>query len=228
MSQWAVLAVYLAIGLLFVFAGPIARNRKRERVEREWDQLHTTWKSIIHFFSIALGVFVLWPLFLSRRRGEVQNWIRAIQKRHASSLPHDVYQQIMACLPQARRADFQKRLSELGYVVTGLVKDVEGTEIAIAVTSLSVTSPFTGIPLTLIQQLATDTASWPRASRMWHLGSADSHSLPPEIREWLTHSDDEIWEFSSDQRSWQNFTGRGGLARVRNRVVIETYVTVLS
>ncbi|GEM_PF-3111389 len=228
MIQWAILAVYFAIGLLFVFTGPIARGRQRERIEREWDQSRRSWKSKIGSFSIALGAFIFWPLFLSRKSGEVQNWVRSIQERHTGSLPHNAYQEVMAHLPQSRRADFQKQLSELGYVVTGLVKDVEGTGFAIAITRLSVTSPFSDIPLTLVQRLAPDISSWPLASRMWHLGNDDSRSLPPKIRGWLTHSDDEIWEFLSDQRSWENLAGRGGLARVRNRVVIEIYVTVLS
>lgn len=228
MIQWAILAVYFVIGLLLVFAGPIARDRQREQIEREWEQSHTSWKSKIGSFSIALGTFIFWPLFLSRRKGEVQNWIRSIQKRYADSLPYNAYQQVMTHLPHSRRADFQKQLSELGYVVTGLVKDVEGAEFAVAATSLSATSPFSDIPLTLVQPLASDISSWPLPSRMWHLGSNDSHSLPPKIGGWLTHPDDEIWEFLSDQRSWENLAGRGGLARVRNRVVIEIYVTVLS
>jgi len=43
-----------------------------------------------------------------------------------------------------------------------------------------------------------------------------------------TKPDDEVWEFASPPESWKHLAGRAGLALVRERTVIDAYVTLMS
>jgi hypothetical protein len=153
---------------------------------------------------------------------EVHGWIAAVQIGHPHSLPYETYLQIRMQLPWFHEENFRNRLSELGYVITGFAKGPKGEDVPFAARALSV-----GTPFALTQVLSEDISSWPGVAREW-LGIRHLSSLPSAAHEWFANSDDEVWAFSSDAKSWMRLGGRAGVARVRKNVVIDTCTTVMN
>lgn len=211
--------VYLLVGVGSAFFGSGARIRHRQKVIFEWKHDRFVWK----LKALLLGIVVFWPLYLASRRKELGCWISAIQDSYPGSLPYYAYQQVMMSQPEAFRDTLRKCLSELGYVVTGFAADSKTQDVPVAVSIAASDTSFT-----LIRLLDQNVSLWPRATRQLLLGDGDVFSLPPEARQLFAHSDDEVWEFTSDGASWQGAVGRAGLARVQNGVITQICVLAMS
>jgi hypothetical protein len=240
----AVVVGYFAVGLALVFVGPTARLRRSEQEELRW-QAHNQprWKLIAFSCAIALGINILWPVMvISAARTEAASKVdfdifqpRSVQpsaaldrvvsdirNRYSNALPFEDYQEIASKLPWSDREHFDSRLAKLGYVVTGFATGPERQEFAVAVSVLKIGMPF---DLTRLRGRA-DSLPVPRKLAeneisLDPLHGGHSFRLPPK-------PDDEIWEFSSSQDSWAHLAGRAGLALVRERTVIDAYVTMMN
>jgi hypothetical protein len=125
-------------------------------------------------------------------------------------------------LPWSDRERFDRRLAQLGYVVTGFASDPQGQKLAVAVSVLKIGIPFA---LTRLRGRA-DSLPTPRRLAEDEVSLDPLHhglsfQLPPK-------PDDEVWEFSSSQDSWAHLAGRAGLALVRERTVIDAYITMMN
>jgi hypothetical protein len=239
-----VIAGYFSVGLALVFVGPAARLRRREHEKLEWQAYdQPRWKLIAFSCAIALGIVTLWPvLIVSAARTEaaskvdfdllhprsvepsaaLDRWIADIQNRYSNPLPFDDYREISSKLPWSDREHFDSRLAQLGYVVTGFASDPQGQELAVAVSVLKIGIPFA---LTRLRGRA-DSLPTPRrlaedeiALDPHHHGLSFRHPPKPN---------DEVWEFSSSQDSWAHLAGRAGLALVRERTVVDAYITMMN
>jgi hypothetical protein len=245
MVPWMiVIAAYFTVGVALVFVGPAARLRRREHEKLEWrayDQ--PRWKLTAFSCAIALGIVTLWPvLIVSAARTEaaskvdfdlrdplsvepsaaLDRWIADIQNRYSNALPFEDYREIASKLPWIDREHFDSRLAQLGYLVTGFASDPQGQDLAVAVPVLKIGIPFalTGLrgradSLPAPRRLAENEIS------LDPLHHGLSFELPPK-------PDDEVWEFSSSRDSWEHLAGRAGLALVRERTVIDAYVTMMN
>ena len=146
-----------------------------------------------------------------------------IQNRYSNALPFEDYQEIASKLPWTDRERFDSRLAQLGYVITGFATDPQGQDLAVA---LSVALKI-GIPFALTE-LRGRASSLPAPRRL----AENEISLDPphhgELFEFPPKPDDEVWEFSSSRDSWEHLAGRAGLAFVRERTVIDAYVTMMN
>jgi hypothetical protein len=239
-----VVAGYFVVGLALVFVGPTARLRRREQERLKWQEYdHPRWKLIAFSNAIALGIIVLWPVLgVSAARTEaaskvdfdllnprsvepsaaLDRWISDIQNRYSNALPFEDYREMASKLPWSDREHFDHRLAQLGYVVTGFASDPQGQELAVAVPVLKIGIPFT---LTRLRGRA-DSLPMPRRLAENEISLDPLHhglsfQLPPK-------PDDEVWEFSSSQDSWAHLAGRAGLALVRERTVIDAYITMMN
>jgi hypothetical protein len=153
---------------------------------------------------------------------ELSSRISEIRQRYPTSLPFDVYRSVLNNLPWSDKTHFDKQLEELGYVVMGFAKSLDGQEIAVAMSVLKI-----GISIELTR-LRGAVASLPKPRKL----SSNEPSLDPldagiSFRT-AQKPDDEVWDFSSSRDSWQHLAGRAGLALVRDGTVIETYVTLMN
>ena len=113
--------------------------------------------------------------------------------------------------------DIRFRLDQLGYTVTGFARDSNGHDVAVAFRVLQM-----GVPFDLGQFLGkVGTLRTYREGREPHLIRWRSFSLTPL-------PEDEVWEFRSSDESWRYLAGRAGVALVRDKVVIDTFVTVMN
>lgn len=224
MPWMIVLAAYFAVGFTLIFVGPAARARRREQTiwEWEWHPARRPWMQKIILLSIALGTLAYWPVFTPWGKRELHGWIAAVQIWHPRSLPYETYLQIRMELPWFHQENFRRRLSELGWVITGFAKGPNGEDVPVAARALSV-----GTPFALTQVLSEDISSWLGVDREW-LGIRGLSSSPPAAHEWLADSDDEVWAFSSDAASWMRLGGRAGVARVRKNVVTDICTTAMN
>ncbi|MBS0523756.1 MAG: hypothetical protein JSS04_08980 [Proteobacteria bacterium] len=230
---------YLLVGLVLVFVGPAARLRRQEREEIE-RQAHDQprWKLVAFSGTISLGIIIFWPvLAVSAARTEadakahfgllnpdsvepsaaLDRWVSKVQARYSGSLPFEDYREISSKLSWSDQAHFDSRLARLGYVVTGFAIGPEGQEFAVAVTVLKI-----GTPLALTELLGR-AGSLPAEGRfsLNPLQHGLQFRLPPK-------PDDAVWQFSSSPDSWAHLAGRAGLALVRERTVVDAYVTSMS
>jgi len=245
MVSWIIaLAGYFAVGLTLVFIGSAARLRRNELQNLEWHAHgQARWKLIAFSCAIGLGIVVLWPaMVVSAARTEaaskarfglldphpdepsaaLDRWVSEVQSRFSSSLFSEDYREISSRLPWTDGEHFGSRLEQLGYVVTGFATGSEGEELAVAVPVLGIGLPFA------LTKLRGRAGSLPTPHR--HAEGAISvdplqnglkFRLPPK-------PDDEVWHFSSSLDSWKRLAGRAGLALLRERTVIDAYVTLMS
>ena len=171
MVPWIIgLASYLTVGLVLVFVGPAARQRRREQEIFGWQgHAQLRWKLMIFSYALAIGIIFLWPvLIVSAARTEaarkadldlfglrpvppsaaLDRWISDIQNRYSSSLPFEDYREIVSKLPWTDRKHFDNRLAQLNYAVTGCATDPQGQDIAVSVPVLRIGIPFalTSVP----------------------------------------------------------------------------------
>ena len=246
MVSWiiALAAGYFAVGLTFVFAGPAARLRRYEleSLECQADD-QPRWKLIAFSYAIALTIIVLWPaLVVSAARTEagskvhfglrdpqpvepsaaLDRCVSEIQTKYSSSLPFEDYRKLRSELPSADRVHFDSWLAQLGYVVTGFATGPDGQEFAVAVPVLGIGMPFA---LTKLRGRAGSPPSPHRPAEgqvsLDPLQHGLKFRLPPK-------PEDEVWQFSSSSDSWAHLAGRAGLALIRERTVIDAYVTMMS
>lgn len=245
MAPWIMaLAGYFVVGLTFVFVGPAARLRRNELETLEW-QAHdqARWKLTAFSCAIALGIILLWPaLVVSAARTEAASkadfglrdphpvepsgasdrWVSEVQSRYSNSLPFEDYREISAKLPWSDHEHFDSRLAQLGYVVTGFASGSEGEELAVTVPVLGIGMPFA---LTRLRGRAGSLPTPRRAAE----GKISLDPLQHGLKFRLpTKPDDEVWQFSSSPDSWEHLAGRAGLALVRERTVVDAYVTLMS
>lgn len=238
------IAGYFTVGLALVFVGPAARLRRREHEKLEWQAYdQPRWKLIAFSYASALGIVTLWPaLIVSAARTEaaskvdfdllhprsvepsaaLERWIADIQNRYSNALPFEDYREIASKLLWTDREHFDSRLAQLGYVVTGFATDPQGQDLAVAVPVLKIRIPFA------LTKLRGRVDSLPAPRRL----AENEISLDPLhhglLFELPTKPDDEVWEFSSSRDSWEHLAGRAGLALVRERIVIDAYVTMMN
>jgi len=242
MTWLTALALYFAAGFLLIFVGPAARLLRREREKLEWQAYdQPRWKLIAFSGAIAVGIILLWPvLVVSAARTEsaskidllvprsvepsveLDRWVSEVQKRYANSLPFEAYREIVGKLPWTDYEHFDKQLAQLGCTITGYAKGPEGQDFAVAVPVLKVGMPFT---LTRLRG-SIDSLPIPRKLAQNEISLDPLHHglsfrLPPR-------PDDEVWEFSTSQDSWQHLAGRAGLALIREKTVIDAYVTMMN
>lgn len=238
-----VLAGYFPVGLAFVFVGPTARLRwfEQEKFELADANAHPRWKLVAFSCATALAIVILWPilivsaaraeaaskvdfnLFDSRSvepSAELDRWISEIRDRYSNSLSFKEYKEILAKLSWTDHHHFDSRLTKLGYAVTGFATDAEGQDIAVAVPVLSI-----GMPIGLTR-FRGKAASLPAPRRL----SENEISLDP-LDQNLSFKlqpkpNDELWEFSSSRDTWEHLAGCAGLALVRERTVIDAYITM--
>jgi hypothetical protein len=201
------------------------------------------WKLIAFSSAVALGIILLWPvLVVSAARTEagakanfglrdphpvepsatLDRWISEVQTRYSTSLPLEDYQKISAKLPWTDREHFDSRLARLGYVVTGFATGPDSQEFAVSVPVLGIGMPFA------LTKLRGKAGSLP-APRLPREGEISLDPLQHGLDFGLpTKPDDEVWEFSSSSDSWEHLAGRAGLALVRERIVIDAYVTLMN
>lgn len=245
MAPWIIaLAGYFALGLTFVFIGPAARLRRNELENLVW-QAHdqARWKLIAFSCAIALGVIILWPaLVVSAARTEAASkphfglrdpdpvepsgasdrWVSEVQSRYSNSLPLEDYREISSKLPWTDREHFDSRLAQLGYVVTGFATGPDNQALAVAFPVLGI-----GMPVAMTRQRGKAGALPP--PRLPREGEISVDPLQHGLRFRLPMKpDDEVWEFSSSPDSWEHLAGRAGLALVRDRTVVDAYVTLMS
>jgi hypothetical protein len=245
MVPWMiVVAGYFAAGLALVFVGPAARLRRREQEKLEWQAYdQPQWKLTVFSYAIAFGIIILWPvLIVSAARTEaaskvdfdllhprsvepsaaLDRWVSDIQNRYSNALPFEDYREIASKLPWTDREHFDSRLAQLGYVVTGFARNPQGQDLAVAVAVLKIGIPFA---LTRLRDRADSLPARRRLAEneisLDPLHHGLSFELPPK-------PDDEVWEFSSSRDSWEHLAGRAGLALVRERTVIDAYVTMMN
>jgi len=138
---------------------------------------------------------------------ELQHRISEVQAQYPESLlPFEAYREIETKLPWTDRWHFGKRLSELGYAITGFATDSEGQDIPVAIRVLEII----GTPFVLTK----------RQGGANHFDASSFQATPTDS--------DEVWGFSSCQESWKHLAGRGGLALVRHGTVIDALVTIMN
>jgi hypothetical protein len=133
----------------------------------EWHPARRLWIQKILTLLIALGTLAFWPVFTVWGKRELHDWIAAVQIWHPHSLPYETYLQIRIQLPWFHQENFRRRLSELGYVITGFAKGPKGEAVPVAVRALSV-----GTPFVLTQVLSEDISTWP-GEAWWWLGGRE-------------------------------------------------------
>jgi hypothetical protein len=225
MTWITALAFYFAVGFILIFVGPAARLLHRERVRLEWQAYdQPRWKLTAFSSAIALGIVLFWPiLVVSAARAEsaskedllvprsvepsaeLDRWVSEVQEQFGTSLPYEAYREIVSKLAWTDHEHFDKRLAQFG-TISGYAKGPEGQDFAVAVSALNVGMPFT------LTKLLSAAGSLP---------TQRSFRVLPE-------PEDEIWQFSSSQGSWEHLAGRAGLALVREKTVIDAYVTIMN
>ncbi len=171
--------------------------------------------------------------------------ISDIQNRYSNSLPFEDYREIVSKLPWTDREHFDSRLAQLGYAVTDFATDPQGQNLAVAVPVLRIGMPFA---LTRLRGRADSLPAQRRVAQNVGELQEKRHAEPSrrgrpyrggnEISlDPLHHGlsfrlppkpDDEVWEFSSSQDSWAHLAGRAGLALVRERTIIDAYITMMN
>jgi hypothetical protein len=233
MVLW-MLAGYLAVGLVLVFVGPAARLRRHERFKLGRQAQAQPWKLTAFSICLALGIIVLWPVLAASAArteaashpgsaspassAELSRQIAGIQKRYPGSLPYDIYSKLASELDRKDRHHLDRQLVGLGYTITGFARYAGGKGLAVAIPAIGF-----GGPIDLTKSLGSVDSSQMLVDE--HGRKSSSSGLP--FRSAL-QADDQIWQFSSSQDSWAHLAGRGGLALVREGVLIDTYVTVMS
>ena len=244
MPLWMIaLAAYFGIGLTLAFIGPAARERRHEQLRLEW-QSHDQprWKLQAFAAAIAAGIILLWPYLAvsaarieARRKltsgcelkpfepseppAELDRWIYEVQTRYPDALlPFADYEHLRHKLPGpwTDREHLDNRLSQLGYAITGFATSPEGQDLPVAVRVLERAD---GMPFRLTRMCGKGSSSLPPG------GVAEDGSLSFQI---APKSDDEVWAFSSSSESWEHLAGRAGLAIVRERTVVDAFVTLMN
>lgn len=153
MILWPIsLGLYLAIGLVFVFFGPAARRRRRERSMLEFFDQPPRWKLLAVSASMTVRIIVLWPVLVvsaARIKSGVTLQMSELSD-HASPkldqlisearnqycdfmLPLETFRELEAKIPWTDREHFESQLSELGFMITGFVKNCEGQDVPAAI-----------------------------------------------------------------------------------------------
>lgn len=136
---------------------------------------------------------------------EVERQISDIRAQYGDSLPVEVYRAAIAPLSWSDRFHFDDQLQQLGKHITGFARRPECDFIPVAIPILEI-----GLPIKL-RGLALPNESEAVCFR--------TKSLPQ----------DEIWHFSTSADRWEkHLSQRAGLALVRDGVVIELSVSIMS
>lgn len=243
MRLWvAAIVAYFAFGLIFVFVGPAARQRRAERQKLEWQAYdQPKWKLKVFSALIAAGIGLLWPfLVVSAARketnskidlidlpdvapsDELDHWISEVRKLYSDSLPFESYSEIVKKLPWNDRMHFDSYLAKQGYLITGFATGPKGQDFSVATSVLHI-----GMPISLTRMRGKAGSLPPTRKLAENEISIDplSHDLSFQVP---TQPDDEVWEFSSSKDSWNNLAGRAGVALVRKGAVIEINVTIMN
>ena len=243
MTPWMIaFAFYFAVGLVLIFVGPTARLLRREREKLEWQAYdQPRWKLTAFSGVIALGIMLLWPILVvsaARKESaykvdllvprsfepsaELDRWVSEVQDQYPKSLPYEAYREIVSKIPWTDHEHFDRRLAQLNCTITGYAKGPEGKDFAVMVPVLGVGVPFT---LTRLRGRVDALPTPPRLAEEEISLDPLHHGLSFRLP---SRPDDEVWEFSSSQDSWQHLAGRAGLALIRERTVIDAYVTMMS
>jgi hypothetical protein len=146
-----------------------------------------------------------------------------VRATYAGSVPFEVYWSLpVERLPYDDRAHFRRALAASDYMVTGFATGPDGRDLPAAAKVAGI-----GMPLRLTRLRGTahvlpEVPTLPEEGR-----------LPDPLRGGLrfsiaTIAEDEVWEFWSSTESWRMLMGRGGLALVRDRTVVDAYVTIMN
>ena len=139
-------------------------------------------------------------LNLIRPLGKVDRLILEIQRQYAEAMLLEDYHRYRSGLGAAGQAQFASRLRLLGYVVIGFATRGDGTEIA---ADISVVERH-GEPISL-------------------------RALPSqEVAIWEARAGEDVMRFSTSPDSWHHLAGRAGYALVRENVVVDLRIEVMS
>jgi hypothetical protein len=139
------------------------------------------------------------------------------------SVPFEVYWSLpIERLSSDDRPRFRQALGASGYTVTGFATAPDGRDVPAVPKVADIGMP---VRLTKLRGTAHALPAIPTDVRKGRLPDplrgGPRFSIP-------TNAEDEVWEFWSSRESWQTLMGRGGLALVRDSILIDGYVTVMN